>query len=75
MKIFKKGYLFNTFTLIIILVSFLITIKIDNDSRLPQNANTDYFMNSLPYIYLILICLIALITFNLYKAITTKNIN
>ncbi|WLF68943.1 hypothetical protein Q6375_13325 [Clostridium septicum] len=75
MKIFKKGYLFNTFTLIIILVSFLITIKIDNDSRLPQNANTDYFMNSLPYIYLILICLIALITFNLYKAITTKKTN
>ncbi|AYE33831.1 hypothetical protein [Clostridium septicum] len=75
MKIFKKGYLFNTFTSIIILVSFLITIKIDNDSRLPQNANTDYFMNSLPYIYLILICLIALITFNLYKAITTKKTN
>lgn len=75
MKIFKKGYLFNIFTLIIILVSFLITIKIDNDSRLPQNANTDYFMNSLPYIYLILICLIALITFNLYKAITTKKTN
>ncbi|MEN8435395.1 hypothetical protein NX821_002603 [Clostridium septicum] len=75
MKIFKKGYLFNIFTSIIILVSFLITIKIDNDSRLPQNANTDYFMNSLPYIYLILICLIALITFNLYKAITTKKTN
>lgn len=73
MRILKNGYLFNSFTSIIILISFIMTIKIDNASRLPQNINTDYFMNSLPYIYLILICLIALIIFNLYKIISTKN--
>ncbi|WLF70499.1 hypothetical protein Q6375_05785 [Clostridium septicum] len=73
MIILKNVYLFNSFTSIIILISFIMTIKIDNASRLPQNINTDYFMNSLPYIYLILICLIALIIFNLYKIISTKN--
>lgn len=48
------------------------TIKIDNDSRLPQNINTDYHMNSLPYIYIILICLTALVILNLYKFIKVR---
>ena len=53
----------------ITLISFLMAIKVDNDSRLPQNINTDYYMNSLPYIYIILFCLIVLVLFNLYQAI------
>lgn len=63
----EKGYLFNIALSVITLFSFFITIKIDNDSRLPQNINTDYHMNSLPYIYIILICLTALVILNLYK--------
>lgn len=38
----EKGYLFNIALSVITLFSFFITIKIDNDSRLPQNINTDY---------------------------------
>lgn len=72
MKKFDKAYLFNTIILVIILMSFWMTIKIDNDSRLPQNINTDYYMNSLPYVYVILICLAVLILFNVYKVINVK---
>lgn len=68
----SKAYLFNIIMSIITLISFWMTIKIDNDSRLPQNINTDYYMNSLPYIYIILFCLFVLILFNLYQ--TIKNI-
>lgn len=68
----EKGYLFNIALSVITLFSFFITIKIDNDSRLPQNINTDYHMNSLPYIYIILICLVALVLLNLYKFIKVR---
>lgn len=68
-KKIDKAYLFNIIMSGLTLMSFCITIKIDNDSRLPQNINTDYYMNSLPYVYVILICLVVLILFNLYKAI------
>lgn len=44
-------------------------IKIDNDSRLTHNINTDYHMNSLPYIYIILTYLAALVLLNLYNFI------
>lgn len=68
-KKISKAYLFNIIMSTITLISFLMTIKVDNDSRLPQNINTDYYMNSLPYIYIILFCLIVLVLFNLYQAI------
>lgn len=67
MKKFSIGYLFNIIVSAIISFSFFVTIKLDNNSRLPENVNTDYYMNSLPYIYIILICLFILIIFNLYK--------
>lgn len=67
-----KGYLFNIAISVITLFSFFMTIKIDNDSRLPQNINTDYHMNSFPYIYIILICLAALVILNLYKFIKVR---
>lgn len=67
-----KDYLFNIAISVITLFSFFMTIKIDNDSRLPQNINTDYHMNSLPYIYIILICLTALVILNLYKFIKVR---
>ncbi|MBS4804728.1 MAG: hypothetical protein KH005_07605 [Clostridium sp.] len=68
----ENGYLFNIAISVITLFSFFMTIKIDNDSRLPQNINTDYHMNSLPYIYIILICLSALVLLNLYKFIKVR---
>lgn len=68
----ENGYLFNIAISVITLFSFFMTIKIDNDSRLPQNINTDYHMNSLPYIYIILICLAALVLLNLYKFIKIR---
>ncbi|GAA0070806.1 hypothetical protein UT300003_23300 [Clostridium sardiniense] len=70
-KKISKAYLFNIIMSIITLISFWMTIKVDNNSRLPQNINTDYYMNSLPYIYIILFCLIVLVLFNLYQAITS----
>ncbi|MBP1889525.1 formate hydrogenlyase subunit 3/multisubunit Na+/H+ antiporter MnhD subunit [Clostridium moniliforme] len=69
MKRINKAHLFNVIILIIIFISFCITIKIDNDSRLPENINIDYYMNSLPYIYIILVFLVMLILFNFYKCI------
>ena len=67
MKKCSIGYLFNIIVSAIISFSFFVTIKLDNNSRLPENVNTDYYMNSLQYIYRILICLFILIIFNLYK--------
>ena len=67
MKKCSIGYLFNIIVSAIISFSFFVTIKLDNNSRLPENVNTDYYMNSLPYIYIILICLFILIIFTLYK--------
>lgn len=49
---FKKEYLINIVISLITLISFFMIIKIDNESRLPININTDYHMNSLPYIYM-----------------------
>lgn len=72
MKKFKKSYLFNLIMLVITFLSYCMTIKIDNDSRLPINMNTDYYMNSLPYIYIILISLVILIIFNFYKFIKDR---
>ena len=69
MKKISKAYLFNIIMSIIVFISFVATIKIDNASRLPQNINTDYYMNSLPYIYIILFCLSVLILFNLSQCI------
>lgn len=72
MKKIGRAYLFNIAISVIALISFFMTMKIDNVSRLPQNINTDYHMNSLPYIYIILICLVALILLNLYQFIKSK---
>lgn len=72
MKKFKMSYIFNLVMLGITLLSYCMTIKIDNDSRLLINMNTDYHMNSLPYIYIILISLVFLIIFNLYQVIKDR---
>lgn len=56
----KKLEAINIISLITLAISFFYMIKIDNDSRLPANINTDYYMNSLPFIYLIIGSLIVL---------------
>lgn len=73
MRKLENGYIINIILTLITFIGFCITIKIDNLSRAPQNINTDYYMNSLPYIYLILISLVFTIIFNLYKIIRTKH--
>lgn len=76
MKKISKICLFNIILTITILLSFIMTIRIDNASRLLENINTDYHMNSLPYIYLILVCLIVLIVFNIYHCVKSiKKVN
>lgn len=72
---FKKEYLINIVISLVTLISFFMIIKIDNESRLPININTDYHMNSLPYIYAVLIGLCVLIIFNLYKFLKVKKQN
>lgn len=75
MRKFKKEYLINIFISLVTLISFFMIIKIDNESRLPINIYTDYHMNSLPYIYIVLIGLCVLIIFNLYKFLKIKKQN
>lgn len=75
MRKFKKEYLINIFISLVTLISFFMIIKIDNESRLPINIGTDYHMNSLPYIYIVLIGLCVLIIFNLYKFLKIKKQN
>lgn len=62
----KKEYIVNIILSLIATISFFQVIRLDNEARLPENINTDYYMNSLPYIYVILICLGALTIFNIY---------
>lgn len=56
----KKLEVLNIASILLLSFSFFKMIKIDNDSRLPENVNTDYYMNSLPYIYVIIICILLL---------------
>lgn len=57
----KKLETVNIVSLMILAISFFYMIRIDNNSRLPANINTDYYMNSLPFIYLIIGSLVVLI--------------
>lgn len=57
------------------LITFLLMIKIDNESRLPQNIDTDYYMNSLPHIYVILFIFVVLILINLVSMLKKKVAN
>lgn len=56
------------------LITFLLMVKIDNESRLPQNINTDYFMNSLVHIYVIILIFAALLIINLISIFKKKNL-
>lgn len=51
----KKTKITNLIASIISAYSIYMIIKIDNLSRLSENINTDYYMRSLPYLYLIII--------------------
>lgn len=57
----KKLEAVNFISLVTLAISFFYMIRIDNQSRLPANINTDYYMNSLPFIYLIIGSLAVLI--------------
>ena len=50
----KKTKITNLIASIISAYSIYMIIKIDNLSRLSENINTDYYMRSLPYLYLII---------------------
>lgn len=63
----KKLETVNILTIVLLGIGFFNMIKIDNDSRLPGNINTDYFMNSLPYIYLIIACILVLVLLTLLR--------
>ena len=51
----KKTKITNLIASIISAYSIYMIIKIDNLSRLSENINTDYYMRSLPYLYLIIL--------------------
>ena len=57
----KKLEGLNIISLVILATSFFYMIKIENEARLPANINTDYHMNSLPFIYLIMGSIIVLV--------------
>lgn len=62
----KKEYMVNIIFSLIATISFFQIIKLNNEARLPQNINMDYYTNSLLYIYIILISLGVLTIFNIY---------
>lgn len=62
----KKLCIINLVVATLISVAFYFMIKIDNESRLPQNIDTDYFMKSLPWIYVLLFSLVVLFLVNLF---------
>ena len=66
-------YLISIFCGLSLIITFSIVTKIDNISRLPENINTDYYMNSLPFIYLIFAILIILILTNIIAIVKSKN--
>lgn len=39
-------------------------LAIENTARLPEYINTDYHMNSLPFIYICLLAMLALVILN-----------
>lgn len=61
----KKLEAVNIISLVTLSISVFYMIKIDNHSRLPENINTDYYMASLPFIYLIIgsIIVLAIVSF------------
>ena len=62
----------NVVSFCIILACLYGIVRIDNFSRLPENINTDYFMNSLPYIYLIIIIALPNIIFDTVQVLKKK---
>lgn len=72
MKKIRGGYVINIILSVISIICFFYIIKIDNESRLLQNIESDYYVNSLPCIYLVLICLGTITIFNMYKLAMEK---
>lgn len=50
-------------------------LAIENTARLPKYINTDYHMNSLPFIYICLIAMLALVILNTVWIIKSRKIN
>lgn len=69
----RKLCIANLVMSIIASTAFFSIIKIDNESRLPENIYTDYHMNSLPFIYLLTLALIVLIAVNLSILFSKKS--
>lgn len=71
----KKLETINAVALITLAISFFYMIKIDNDSRLPANVNSDYHMNALPFIYIIIVCLLVMVVISFLRIRKLKNTN
>lgn len=63
----KKLEILNGLTLLTLAVSFFFMIKIDNTSRLPIHLGTDYHMNALPFIYMIIFSLLVLVILSVIR--------
>ena len=59
-----KKYIINSLLTIVSIFSFFKLLAIENTARLPEYINTDYHMNSLPFIYICLLAMLVLATLN-----------
>lgn len=59
---------------IVSIFSFFKILAVENTARLPEYINTDYHMNSLPFIYICLLAMLALVILNTVWIINSQKI-
>lgn len=70
----RKRYIINSLLTIVSIFSFFKMLAIENTARLPKYMNTDYHMNSLPFIYICFIAMLALVILNTVWIIKSRKI-
>ena len=70
----RKKYVINSLLTIVSIFSFFKMLAIENTARLPEYINTDYHMNSLPFIYICLLAMFIIVILNTVWIIKSKKI-
>lgn len=70
----RKKNIINSLLTIVSIFSFFKMLAIENTARLPEYINTDYHMNSLPFIYICLLAMLALVILNTVWIIKSRKI-
>lgn len=70
----RKQYLINSLLTMVSIFSFFKILAIENTARLPEYINTVYHMNSLPFIYICLLAMLALVILNIMWIIKSRKV-